>query len=475
MSATIEHNPAPEVPVPESSVPVKKKYILKIFLIITAILSPIIITVTALYIYGTQIHNEEKIYPNIMIAGVDVSGMTRFEAMQSLGLHVYEERIENTMISVEFPDETTFFVTGNDVEMRHNAQEVISKAYSVGRGRSIILDTISYIQRINTDEQTNFNIEIQINEDILLNIVTAHTDEYNNRLNASEPVIYEDKFIFTKGVGYITADASDIFLSAEIGLFKSLNTNEPVEIIYKLTDTNKFVTEILDIHENIFIEMISSEFDLETISATESSIGVNFDKFAAVELIRDTEPGKQVVIYFDFTHPEYSQEHLEGLLFRDLLGKRTTFAHGDSDRLENIRLSSEAINGLILLPEEEFSFNGTVGQRTEERGYKPAPSLLRGQTVTSIGGGICQTSSTIYAAIKPTELLVTEQQRHGKPVPYLPWGWDATVYWNYLDLKFVNNTNYPIRIDIKIEGRDVTAEIWGTIIDDFPVKEGWND
>jgi len=472
MSAKIEHNLASEISGPT---PIKKKYLLKTVLITTAILSPIIIAVIALYIYGTNIHNEERIYPNIMIAGTDVSGMTRFEAMQSLGLHVYEERIDNTMISVKFPDETTFTVTGNDVEMQHNARDMVNIAYSLGREHNnVILDAISYIQRIYINEPINLNFEVQINTDLLFDIIASITDEYNSRLNASEPVIYEDKFIFTKGVGYITADASVIFELADIGLFKSLYTGEPVEIIYELTDTNKFVAEIIDIHESIFTEMISSEFDPESISATVSAIGVDFDKIAAVELIRDTEPGKSAVIYFDFTHPEYSQEHLESLLFRDLLGTRTTWAHGDSYRLENIRLSAEAINGLILLPDEEFSFNGVVGQRTEARGYKPAPSLLRGETVTTVGGGICQTSSTLYAAIKPTDLLVTEQQKHGRPVPYLPWGWDATVYWNYLDFKFVNNTNYPIRIDIKLDDRDVTAEVRGTIIDDFPVKEGWN-
>jgi len=320
------------------------------------------------------------------------------------------------------------------------------------------------------DEPINFDIEVSINDDVLYNIIQPFTEGYNERLNASGPVIYEDKFIFTKGAGYVTADASEVFLLAEIGIFKSLNTGEPVKLNYNLTDTNKFVTEIVNIHDSIFVEMISSEFDLESISATESAIGVNFDKMAAVELIRDTEPGKTATIYFEFTHPEYSQEDLAELLFRDLFGTRTTWAHGDSNRLENIRLSAEAIDGLILLPGEEFSFNGVVGQRTEERGYKPAPSLLREATVTTIGGGICQTSSTLYAAIKPTELLVTEQQKHGRPVPYLPWGWDATVYWDYLDFKFVNNTDYPLRIDIRTEDRDVIAEVWGTIIDDFPVK-----
>ena len=128
-----------------------------------------------------------------------------------------------------------------------------------------------------------------------------------------------------------------------------------------------------------------------------------------------------------------------------------------------------------MLPGEEFSFNETVGQRTRERGFMHAPSIIDGETVMTIGGGICQTSSTIFAAIRPSDILVTQQQPHRRPVPYLPWGWDATVFWNAIDFKFMNNTNYPLRIEIELEERNLTARIWGTIKDDFPREAGWSE
>jgi len=465
MSAKSEHIHVPEV----------KNKIPKILVMTAAILSPIFITILALYIFGMHIRNEERIFPNVYIAGIDVSGMTRSEAMQSLDLHIYDERIENSGTKVIFPDDSSLMISGNDVGMHHNARDIVNEAYTVGRGQGVIADVISFLRRTRTDDVRLFDISIAINSEILDNIVGLNTAEYNNRLNTSEPEIFEDRIVFTKGVGHVTADSNEIYELAYAGIFKSLDTGEVFEITYKLPETNKFVTEILDVLETVYVEMISSEFDIESVSATESAIGVNFDTLAAVELIRDTETGKKAVFYLDFSHPEYSREHLDSLLFRDLLGRRETWAHGDSNRLNNINLASEAVNGYILLPDEEFSFNGVVGQRTAERGYRPAPSLSQGETITTIGGGICQTSSTIYAAIRPTDLLVTEQQRHGRPVPYLPWGWDATVFWNFIDFKFVNNTNYPIRIDARLEGRDVIVEVWGTIINDFPIAEGWND
>ena len=166
---------------------------------------------------------------------------------------------------------------------------------------------------------------------------------------------------------------------------------------------------------------------------------------------------------------------VDSLLFRDLIGECTTFAHGPQNRLDNIDLTTVAIDGLVLMPGDEFSFNEVVGPRTAERGYKYALALAQGEFFLSIGGGICQTSSTLYAAIRTTDLLVTEQHRHGRPVAYLPWGHDATVFYPYLDFRFVNNTNYPILIEIELVDRDLTAKFYGTIIDDFPVEAGWND
>jgi len=464
MSATSDH-----IPVNRET----KKFSTAIKMIL-AILSPIIITVAAFYIFSTHIQNEERIFANISIEGIEVSGLTRSEAIQALGLPAYEERTANTQAAIIFPDDSKLLLTGNDVNLQHNARDVINEAYSIGRGRGLFLDAVSYLQRLNADE-ISFMIHYPLNEEMLADIVTDFTNEYNKRLTAAVPEIHEDKIIFTKGAGYVTADVNDIYQLMYNGIYKSFLDRNSVEIVYTLPDIRGFGTDILEVRESIFVQMLSSGYDIETNSATESAIGVNFDTVAAAELVRDIETGKTATFYLDFTHPEYHQEYLAGLLFRDLIGQRTTWAHGNSNRLNNIKLSSEEINGYILLPGEEFSFNRVVGQRTEERGFKPAPSLSQGETITTVGGGICQTSSTIYAALKPSDLLVTEQQRHGKPVPYLPWGWDATVFWNFIDFRFVNNTKYPIRIDITLDDRDVTAQIWGTIIDDFPRAADWND
>ena len=438
---------------------------------IAAILTPVIITVIAFYIYGMHIRDEDKIYPNILIAGTDVSGLTREEAMLSLELPVYEERSRSVELTLVFPDDSKLVITGSDAGLWHNAREVVADAHAIGRGRGVMQDVFSYLQRINASN-IYFGIEFELDEAKLKKIVTDFTDDYNRRLEASEPVIYDDRIVFTKGAGHVSADFTELYDLAYTGLIMSLNEGIPIAKEYALPETIKIASELFEVRDRVFIPVVSSEFDPETNSATISVVGVDFDAIAAARLLTETESGRTATFYLEFTHPEYSQEYLDSLLFRDLFGERTTWVHGSANRLGNVDLSASAINGLVLLPGDEFSFNGVVGQRTYDRGYRAAPALVSGETVMDIGGGICQTSSTLYAAIRPTELLVTEQQRHGKPVPYLPWGWDATVYWPYLDLKFVNNTDYPMRIEMELDERNLTARVFGTIIDDFPIAAG---
>jgi len=443
---------------------------LKVFL---AIITPFVFTIIAFYAYGVQLSNEETIYPNIFIEGVDVSGLTRGEALAALDTRGFVQRCSDTKVTLIMPDNSKLVITGDDIGLTHNASEVVSWVYSVGRGRGVLLNTLSYLVRQRA-ENAFFYVEYNLNEELLSTIVTAFTEDYNIRLVASKFEILEDRIIFTKGAGRVEADIPEMIDFAYQGIFESFENTGPVEIVYILPETTAYWADILEIRDKIFVQVLSSIYDRETDSATESTVGVDFDYIEATILAKEVESGKTVTIMFEFTQPDCTQEYLDGMLFRDLIAERTTSAGGSAGRMTNIQLAIDAINGQVLLPDEEFSFNETVGERTAERGFKIAPILASGELQPGIGGGICQVSSTIYASIKPSQLLVTEQRKHGKPVSYLPWGWDATVHWGYIDFRFVNNTEYPLRIEVELEGRSLTARVYGTIIDDFPRVAGWN-
>jgi len=172
----------------------------------------------------------------------------------------------------------------------------------------------------------------------------------------------------------------------------------------------------------------------------------------------------------DFVDPYQGaeQDYIENLLFRNLFGECVTQIPGTENRLNNIIIATASVNGLVLEPGEEFSFNRVVGQRTTDRGYRSAPAFSNGTTVMAIGGGICQVSSTLYSAIMDSTLRVTERHPHGLPVSYIPRGRDATVSWGSLDFRFQNNTDYPLRIDAEVDGRTLTVRVYGTIVENAP-------
>ncbi len=139
----------------------------------------------------------------------------------------------------------------------------------------------------------------------------------------------------------------------------------------------------------------------------------------------------------------------------------TNVAAGNPNRVENIRLSSSAINGYLLAPGEIFSFSETVGRTTREKGYREAPIIVGDELVPGLGGGLCQVSSTLYNAALFANLEIVERFNHSMTISYLPLGRDATVAIGYLDLKFKNNRNHYILIGADLYNLQLTFRIFG--------------
>jgi vancomycin resistance protein YoaR len=129
------------------------------------------------------------------------------------------------------------------------------------------------------------------------------------------------------------------------------------------------------------------------------------------------------------------------------IGKFTTNMGATAgNRVENIRLASNTIDGFVLKPGEVFSWNGYVGDTTADKGYKPAGVIVNGKMATGYGGGICQVSTTLFNAVEKAGLKIVSRTAHSKPVGYVPLGRDATIAYPYTDFKFANNLNKPVVI-----------------------------
>lgn len=148
--------------------------------------------------------------------------------------------------------------------------------------------------------------------------------------------------------------------------------------------------------------------------------------------------------------PTVAVEDLEGI-FNEVIGSYSTrFNAGVRGRSKNIAISAEAISYYVLGPGDEFSFNGVVGERTRERGYQEAIEIVNKEFVVGIGGGICQTSSTLFNAIDDAGLEVIERTSHSKDIGYVPPNRDATVSWGGPDFKFKNPYQIPVILRSKV-------------------------
>ncbi|HWR22525.1 MAG TPA: VanW family protein [Feifaniaceae bacterium] len=163
--------------------------------------------------------------------------------------------------------------------------------------------------------------------------------------------------------------------------------------------------------------------------------------------------------YVDIVKPAVTAEVLAHNTV--LIGRAVTLATNDEDRNTNIRLMCEAVDGLMLQPDETLSLNDLVGQRTEEKGFKAAAAIVDGQLTDSIGGGICQLAGTLYNAALYADMEIVERVHHTWPSEYLPIGLDATLNWDNKDLKIKNRSGFPIYITATMQDLVVTVEIYG--------------
>lgn len=113
---------------------------------------------------------------------------------------------------------------------------------------------------------------------------------------------------------------------------------------------------------------------------------------------------------------------------------------------ENVHLAARSLAGTVIKPGEVFSQNSKLGPYVESRGYKKGPTYMGTTLTTTIGGGVCKIASTLYNVTILSNLLVEERSAHSMPVPYVPYGQDATVSYGNKDYRFRNNTNHPIMI-----------------------------
>ncbi|SKB54486.1 Vancomycin resistance protein YoaR, contains peptidoglycan-binding and VanW domains [Lachnospiraceae bacterium] len=183
---------------------------------------------------------------------------------------------------------------------------------------------------------------------------------------------------------------------------------------------------------------------------------------AITDYLKNSFDGSDATIdlVVDTKKPKGDSETLSKIT--DVLGTFTTkYATSGADRSANIATGCKHVNGTLLYPGEQFSVYEAVSPFTEENGYHLAGSYLNGIVVESLGGGICQVSSTLYQAVLRAELQVDQRSNHSMVVDYVPHSGDAAIAGTAKDFKFTNNTDNPIYIAGSTGGKTITFTIYG--------------
>ncbi len=161
---------------------------------------------------------------------------------------------------------------------------------------------------------------------------------------------------------------------------------------------------------------------------------------------------------------EINNNNIDELGIKELIGKgESSFAGSPSNRIHNINIAAEKLNGILIKPEEEYSLVQNIGEVNEETGYKPELVIKEDKTIPEYGGGVCQIATTNFRAVMNSGLPITERQSHSYSVQYYdPPGTDATIYIPRPDFRFVNDTNHYILVQTSIYGTNLIFEFYGT-------------
>lgn len=413
-----------------------------------------------------------RIVEGVTIGGLDVGGMTRKEAREALRSAALETVLVESM-TVQLPKDTVTLAP-YALEAELNIRDAVRTAFRVGRTKDAAVYDIGLLPYLS------------INEEAIRAALQSYADTYDTELTqptyrmegdmpelsteAAAETIACQTLQLTMGLPTAHLDVEEAInaVMAEydhaIGFCREGSFGITVEVPYDA------LPEDLDldaIYQEFYIPSVDDSLDMTAYGFIYGSYGYHFDTEAARQAAGAAEYGETVSVSMECINPEIMGE---GAYFRDVLGSCETKHNSNENRNNNLRLLCAAIDGVILQPGEEFSYNETVGERTAERGYLPAPAYSGNRLVDAIGGGVCQGSSTLYNCVLIADLEVTNRVCHGGTINYLPLGLDATVNWGTTDFCFRNSANFPIKLQAEVSDGYVKMKILGTDEKDYYIE-----
>lgn len=434
----------------------------------------IIVSVAAVFFFGgsgSSVDDSGTIYDNIYIADIHVGGLSRKDAIA-----LVKETTSGTYPRQDMVIDlsgTQLRLTPGKTGAQLDAEAAVDAAYAYGR-----TGTDEEQERAQLMLRTQPHIiallpYLDLDLDYILQTLTAYAEDTGSTLTqtaygleGNQPPLEADKFnknnptqtlvitVGTPGIGFDAQDVYEQVLDA-YSLHQFLVTVENVE-----TAREPDPLDLEAVYEEFYIAPKNATVDLQTFKTIPGSYGYGFDVEAAQKLLDKAEFGETVSIPMEYIEPDILDEDM---FFRDELGQSRISYDSDRSRNTNLQLACEAINGLVLNPGEQFSFNDVVGQRSSGNGYKSATETLTGnEEAEFIGAGIGQVASALYEAALLADMEINYRVNQDLVPDYAKAGLDVAVDWRSPDFQFTNTTGFPIRVEASASNGNVSIQILGT-------------
>ena len=434
--------------------------------------------------YLDTTEDDGLIYSNVYALDIDLGGMTPDQARAAL-LQASHDSYETKNLTIVLPD-STLMLTPAATQIKLDVDKLVDEAYNYGRTGSRWERTQAKAAAALTSHHLDISDSLSINVAYIKEVVDQLASTVSSELTQTEITVTGQTPELNRTYEEASGDETveHMTMSVTMGTpHRKLDANALVDAILTAYMTNDYSTitveyevtepDLVDtaaLFKKFCQEPVDSQLDETTYEASQEILGYGFDIEQLQTQLDACQPGESFEMDFDFLPATVTKVDLEKNLFRDVLAAADTNHVYNPNRTTNLKLAAEAINDTIIRPGEVFSFNEIVGKRTTEKGYKPAAAYVAGATADEVGGGICQVASTIYYCALYADLEIVEREEHQYLVDYVPPGMDATIYWGSFDLKWRNNTDYPIRVKADVSGGQVHIKLIGTDEKDYYIK-----
>lgn len=403
-------------------------------------------------------HVYEGVFPGVTIADIPLQGQSLAAAQSTLEQQLGAQ-LENTTVTVSACGEILGSFNQRELGAKAHAAEAALQAYAVGREKGFpgwINNALTMAKGVLGD-RIDLSATLTYDEAALQDAVDKMADGFFTECADAFYELSEDGLYATKEVTGRELDRAALLeqLRGAEGAIEASWTKIPGASL-----------DLQAMADEISSEAMPARYDVELGAVVEGQVGVAIDVEAAQYVMDAAAEGERIRLPAEVVYPQMTAEELNAVLFRDKLSSFTTYVSGTSTRRNNVKLSGEFVNGTILNHGDVFDYNEVVGERTVERGFGEAAAYRNGETVQEVGGGICQTSSTIYCAVLYANLEIVQRANHRFFPGYVEFGMDATVSWGGPEFRFRNDTGYPIRLEVIYKNNNLTVNIYGTKTDD---------